>query len=98
MQHYIFKSIIARVNDHSTGQWWCKYYGCTFKVISVRVDTVLVKANVDEGYTYPYNIHELPRSAVEFIAIGPIQPDAIYCSPTIVLAKNKHGFYTEITQ
>lgn len=98
MQHYTFNSIIARINDNTTGQWWCKYYGCTFQVISIRVDTVLVKANADEGYSYPTNIHELPRAAVQFIAVGPIQPDHIYCSNTIRLAKNDQGFYTEITQ
>ncbi len=56
---------VARIIDYESGQWWCQFYGVSFKVISLRVDTVLVKSCKDEPYCEPYNVHEFPREAVE---------------------------------
>lgn len=59
--------LIARITDAKSGNWWCKYYSCTFQVLSIREETVLVKCNMDEGYPEPYNVHEIPLSAVELL-------------------------------
>lgn len=60
---------VATIVDIESGQWWCKFYGVTFKVLSIRLETVIVKCCQDEGYLPPYNIHELPKKSVkiEFI-------------------------------
>ena len=57
--------MIARIIDNTSGNWWCKNFGCTYLVLSIRQETVLVKSNADEYLKEHYNIHELPKEAVE---------------------------------
>jgi len=58
------KILIAHVIDSSSGNWWCKYYGVDFRLLSIREDTVIVKSCSDEWYQPPLNFHEFPKEAV----------------------------------
>jgi len=59
--------MLVRIIDNTSKNWWCKYYGCTYLVLSIRTETVLVKSNLDEGLTEPNNVHEFPKESIEFI-------------------------------
>jgi len=63
--------LVAKIVDANKKNWWFKFYGVSFFVLSIRQDTVLVKSCSDEGFQEPFNIHEFPKSAVKFIEAKP---------------------------
>lgn len=63
--------MLARVIDSDSGQWWCKLLGVSFQVLSIRNETIIVKACSDEGCQPPYNVHEFPKQAVELYNLLP---------------------------
>ncbi|NVO11699.1 MAG: hypothetical protein HXX16_17190 [Bacteroidales bacterium] len=58
------RSMTARIIDYDKRNWYSKFLGCSFLVISIRQETVLVKSNTDEGYQHPYDVHEFPKQAI----------------------------------
>ncbi len=75
---------VFRITDNNSGQWWCQLLNCSFLVISIRQHTVIVKAHADEGYEPPYNVHEFPKTADEFINSRNI----IYMNPERLISKS----------